>query len=59
MVNPWRTIYTAFVQYISMMDLLKNLMAMKNMKGVSKWVWIVVVIIILVVLYYMFGRGTY
>ena len=42
-----------------MMDLLKSLLAMKNMKGVSKWVWIVVVIIILVVLYYMFGRGTY
>jgi len=41
-----------------MMDLLKSLLAMKNMKGVSKWVWIAVVIVILVVLYYMFGRGT-
>ena len=42
-----------------MMDLLKNLLAMKSMKGMSKWVWIVVVIIILAALYYMFGRGTY
>ena len=39
------------------LELLKNLMAMKNMKGVSKWVWIVVVIIILVVLYMMYGRA--
>ena len=42
-----------------MMDLLKNLMAMKNMKGVSKWVMIVVIIIILIILYVMFGRGTF
>lgn len=41
-----------------MMDLLKNLLAMRN-KGVSKWVMIVAVIIILIILYVMFGRGTF